>query len=115
MKTVPIIRIGICGLGTVGQGVWLHLSRVKPDLESRLGVKLELARASVRDLRKRRAVKIPAAKLTTDVLEVATDPNIDIVCELIGGTDLARDVTLAALSCGKVVVSANKALICKHG
>ena len=115
MKPVPLIRIGICGLGTVGQGVWRHLTRIRPELESRLGVKLELARASVRDLRKRRSVRVPASRLTTDVLSVATDPNIDIVCELIGGTTLARDVTLAALGCGKIVVSANKALICEHG
>lgn len=109
------IRIGICGLGTVGQGVWKHLSRIRPELEERLSVKLELTRASVRNLRKRRGVTLPAAKLTTDSLAVATDPNIDIVCELIGGTTMARDVTLAALACGKVVVSANKALISKHG
>ena len=115
MSPVTVIRIGVCGLGTVGQGVWKHLTRVRPELESRLGVKLELTRASVRDLRKRRGVKVPASKLTTDPLEVATDPNIDIVCELIGGTTLARDITLAALACGKVVVSANKALICAHG
>jgi homoserine dehydrogenase len=115
MKPVPLIRIGICGLGTVGQGVWRHLNRIRPDLERRLGVRLELARASVRDLRKRRSIKVPKGKLTVDSLSVATDPNIDIVCELIGGTTLARDVTLAALGCGKVVISANKALICDHG
>ena len=115
MNTPMVIRIGICGLGTVGQGVWKHLSRIRPELEARLGVKLELTRASVRDRRKKRSVTIPAGKLTTDSLAVATDPNIDIVCELIGGTTVARDVTLGALACGKVVVSANKALICKHG
>ncbi|MEO6876254.1 MAG: homoserine dehydrogenase [Opitutaceae bacterium] len=115
MSQPLIIRIGICGLGTVGQGVWKHLSRIRPELESRLDVKLELARASVRDRRKARSVKLPPGKLTTDPLSVATDPNIDIVCELIGGTTVARDVTLAALAGGKVVVSANKALICKHG
>jgi len=115
MNAPVVIRIGICGFGTVGQGVWKHLARAKPDLESRLGVRLELARASARDLKKKRAVKVPAGKLTDDPIEVAADPTIDIVCELIGGTDTARDVTLAALSMGKVVVSANKALICKHG
>ena len=114
-KPLPVIRIGICGLGTVGQGVWKHLSRIRPDLESRLGVKLELARASVRDLRKRRGVTVAARKLTTDPIAVATDPNIDIVCELIGGTTVARKVTLAALAAGKVVISANKALLCAHG
>jgi homoserine dehydrogenase len=109
------IRIGLCGLGTVGQGVWKHLSASRAQLESRLGVKLELHRAAVRDLKKKRAVRIPAARLTGDALAVATDPKVDIVCELIGGTGLAREVTLAALARGKIVVSANKALLCAHG
>ena len=109
------IRIGLCGLGTVGQGVWKHLSANRAELESRLGVKLELYRAAVRDLRKKRAVKVPASRLTTDALAVATDPRVDIVCELVGGTTLARRVTLAALASGKIVVSANKALLCTHG
>jgi homoserine dehydrogenase len=74
-----------------------------------------MARASVRDLRKKRTVNIGSARLTNDPFAIATDPSIDIVCELIGGTDTARDVTLAALALGKVVVSANKALISKHG
>jgi len=109
------INIGVCGFGTVGQGVWKHLSAHQAELESRVGVKLNLARAAVRDLRKARAVKIPKAKLTADPLAIANDPSIHIVCELMGGTKLARQVTLAALRHGKVVVSANKALICEHG
>jgi homoserine dehydrogenase len=60
-------------------------------------------------------VKIPAARVTDDALAVANDPSIQIVCELMGGTTLAREVTLAALRHGKIVVSANKALICEHG
>ncbi len=115
MSAPAIIRIGICGFGTVGQGVWKHFERSRVELESRLGVRLELARASVRDLKKKRPVPIAAAKLTDDPVAIAADPTIDIVCELIGGTDVARDVTLAALALGKIVVSANKALICKHG
>ena len=99
----------------MGQGVWKHIEANRAALESRLGVKLNLARASVRDLKKKRSVKVPAAKLTTDPLSIATDPSIHIVCELIGGTTLAREVTLAALGAGKTVVSANKALLCKHG
>ncbi len=112
---IPVVHIGICGLGTVGQGVWKHIESNRAALESRLGAKLNLARASVRDLKKARTVKVPAAKLTTDPLSIATDPAIHIVCELIGGTTLAREVTLAALKAGKTVVSANKALLCKHG
>ena len=109
------VNIGICGLGTVGQGVWKHITANRADLESRVGVKLSLARAAVRDLRKARAVRLPAAKLTDDPLSIARDPNIQIVCELMGGTKLAREVTLTALRNGKIVVSANKALICEHG
>lgn len=115
MSAPAVIRIGICGFGTVGQGVWKHFERSRAELESRLGIRLELVRAAARDLKKKRAVRVPASKLTDDPFSIATDPSIDIVCELIGGTDTARDVTLAALAMGKVVVSANKALICKHG
>ncbi|HTJ78133.1 MAG TPA: homoserine dehydrogenase [Rariglobus sp.] len=115
MSTLATVNIGICGLGTVGQGVWKHIESNRAALESRLGVKLNLARASVRDLDKKRAVRLPASKLTTDPLAIATDPAVHIVCELIGGTTLAREVTLAALKAGKTVVSANKALLCKHG
>lgn len=115
MSTPATVNIGICGLGTVGQGVWKHIESNRAALESRLGAKLVLARASVRDLSKKRSVKVPAAKLTTDPLSIATDPSIHVVCELIGGTKLAREVTLAALRAGKTVVSANKALLCEHG
>lgn len=115
MNKPAVINIGLCGLGTVGQGVWKHIERSLPELKARFGVKLELYRAAVKDLRKPRSVTIPEAKLTIDALSVATDPNVHIVCELIGGTTLAREVTLAALKAGKIVVSANKALICEHG
>ncbi len=109
------LNIGLCGFGTVGQGVWKHLNSHRAELEARLGVTLNLARASVRDLKKKRDVKIPARALTDDPLSIANDPSIHVVCELMGGTTLARQVTLAALKRGAVVVSANKALICEHG
>lgn len=115
MTEPSVINIGICGLGTVGQGVWKHIERSRSALESRLGVKLNLHRASVRDLRKKRGVRVPASKLTTDPLSIAADPAVHLVCELIGGTTLAREVTLTALRHGKTVVSANKALLCEHG
>lgn len=115
MSNAPVINIGICGLGTVGQGVWKHIERARPDFEARLGARLVLARASVRDLDKKRAVRLKADQLTTDPLSIATDPSIQIVCELIGGTTVARQVTLEALKRGKTVVSANKALLCAHG
>ncbi len=109
------MRIGFIGLGIVGQGVWKHIQRNRTALEHRLGVRLDLYRAAVRDRSKKRDIRIPKSFLTEDPMEIALDPKIDIVCELMGGTTLARKVTLAALQSGKVVVSANKALICSHG
>ena len=115
MSKQNVINIGLCGFGTVGQGVWKHLTRARADLETRLDVRLEVRRVAVKNLRRKRKIRIPLRKLTDDALSVATDPKIDIVCELMGGTDLARKVTLAALRAGKVVVSANKALISAYG
>ena len=115
MSDLPIVNIGICGLGTVGQGVWKHLTRSRATLEARLGARLRLKKASVRSLTKKRGVRVAPTKLTTDPMAVATDPSIQIVCELIGGTTVAKDVTIAALRLGKTVVSANKALVCGHG
>lgn len=115
MSNPRVIRISFCGLGTVGQGVWKHLSANRAEFQSRLGVQFELHRVAVRSLNRSRDVEIPAERLTTDALSVATDPETDIVCELMGGTGLAKEVTLAALRAGKIVVSANKALICDHG
>ena len=115
MTAPRTIGIGILGFGTVGQGVWKHLHEKQADLESRLSVKLDLRKASVRDLKKKRAVKIPASKLTNNPNEIIDDPKVHVVCELIGGTTKARELTLRALRLGKVVVSANKALLCEHG
>src|SRR5690625_4445667 len=115
MESKKVIKIGFLGLGTVGQGVWKHIDRNRGRLKTRVGADLQLHRAAVRDLKKQRPVAIPQERLTTDALSVATDPEIDIVCELMGGTDEARTLTLAALEKGKIVVSANKALLCEHG
>ncbi|MCC6415341.1 MAG: homoserine dehydrogenase [Opitutaceae bacterium] len=115
MSNHTVINIGLCGFGTVGQGVWKHLAQNRAELEARLGVSLRFPLIAVRDLRRKRPIKASAATFTTDPLAVATDPRIQIVCELMGGTTLARRVTLAALKAGKIVVSANKALICAHG
>jgi homoserine dehydrogenase len=115
MTSPRTINIGICGLGTVGQGVWKHFGRLRSDLEARLGARIVLRRAAVLDLERARTVKVPRSLLTTDAMAIATDPEIQIVCELMGGTAVARRVTLAALARGKIVVSANKALICAHG
>ena len=109
------IHIGFIGLGIVGQGVWKHIHHNRAELERRLGASLVLHRAAVRDTAEKRPVRIPASKLCNDPMSVATDPKVDIVCELMGGNTLAKEATLAALRCGKMVVSANKALLCLNG
>ncbi|MFP4281975.1 MAG: homoserine dehydrogenase, partial [Opitutales bacterium] len=116
MKTSrPKVRLGLVGLGVVGQGVWKHVRRFRRELASKAGAELVLHRAAVRDLSRVRDIRIPADKLTADALAVATDPEIDVVVEVMGGLRLAREVTLAALAKGKTVVTANKALLAEHG
>ena len=109
------MKIGFIGLGVVGQGVWKHILRHGEALKTRLGVELELYRAAVRDLSRPRLPEIPKSSLTEDPWSIVDDPEVDIVCELMGGTEIARELTLRAFQNGKTVVTANKALICDHG
>ena len=115
MDGKKIFRIGFIGMGTVGQGVWKHLWRDRDIMQRRFGAEYELAKACVRDINKKRDIEITRQQMTGDPYSVVNDPSIDIVCELMGGTDKALELTLAALKQGKVVVSANKAVICEHG
>ncbi len=108
-------NLGLVGGGTVGGGVFQAIQRNGALVASRLGVRLAVAKVAVRDLAKARAVKVPAAQLTTDWQSVVNDPGVDIVVELMGGTTTARSVVLQALKLGKPVVTANKALLSAHG
>lgn len=109
------VKIGLVGFGVVGQGVWKNIQQNRSALEARLGVSLDISKVVVRNLSRERLVQVPENILTTDPNEVLEDDSIDIVCELIGGTDEALTYTEKALKHGKIVVSANKALICEHG
>ena len=109
------IKIGLCGFGVVGQGVWKHLKQRQSELDQRLGASLEIVRIAVRDPAKERGMPLPPNLVTTDPYSIALDPEIQIVCELMGGTKVAREVTLSALRAGKIVVTANKALLSEHG
>ncbi|MBO5254502.1 MAG: homoserine dehydrogenase [Opitutales bacterium] len=110
-----VYRIGFIGMGTVGQGVWKHLQIDQERMQSRFGATYKLAKACVRDISKKRDIVISAEQMTEDPYDVVNDPSIDIVCELMGGTGKALELTLAALKQGKAVVSANKAVISKYG
>ncbi|MBI4659607.1 MAG: homoserine dehydrogenase [Verrucomicrobia bacterium] len=109
------VNVGMIGCGTVGGGVLQALQRNSPLMASRLGVKLSVAKVAVRHPRKVRAVAIPPSLITTDWENVVADPRINLVVELIGGTTMARKIILHALSAGKPVITANKALLSAHG
>ena len=115
MNETNTIRVGILGFGTVGQGTWKHLVENSGFWEKILGVGLVPARASVKSLEKERKVKVSKDVLTTDSRSIVDDPGIDLICELIGGIEEAKNLTLRAFLNGKSVVTANKALICEHG
>jgi len=101
----------------VGSGVWKILQEHGNLITSRTRdtVRLEIRKIAVRDLQKARDAEAPADLFTTELLEVVNDPSVDIVVELIGGTDAAFDLVAAALRAGKPVVTGNKALLAERG
>ncbi|MEZ4450710.1 MAG: homoserine dehydrogenase [Nannocystaceae bacterium] len=109
------ITLGVLGLGNVGAGCLRLLDDNRASIEGRLGASLEVRRVLVRDLGRRREVPTPSGLLTTDAAAILHDPEIDVVVELIGGTEAARSHILAALRAGKHVVTANKAVLAEHG
>ena len=107
------VKLGILGLGTVGTGtVQLLLDRTErhPLLQE-----IEILRVGVKNLEKSRDVQLPSGTLTSDLTSIVTDPNIDIVVELIGALEPARSLILQAINHGKHVVTANKAVISRFG
>ncbi|NWG86956.1 MAG: homoserine dehydrogenase [Hydrogenophilaceae bacterium] len=109
------INVGLLGLGTVGGGTLTVLRRNKEEIARRAGREIRVVQAAVRDLAKARAFAGEGLDLTTDPMVVVDNPEIDIVVELIGGIEPARELVLKAIQNGKHVVTANKALIAKHG
>jgi homoserine dehydrogenase len=109
------IGIGLLGLGTVGGGVAEVLAIRADSLAEQTGLPLILRKVLVRDVKKRRAVKLDPALLTDDPEEVLSHPEVDIVIELIGGEQPATEHIKRALTNGKHVVTANKEVIAKHG
>ncbi|MBD2038498.1 homoserine dehydrogenase [Leptolyngbya sp. FACHB-321] len=106
-------KIGLLGLGTVGTGTVQIL--LNPSQRHPLVQELELYRVGVRSLEKSRAVDLPPSIITTDLDAIVTDPDIDIVVEVMGGLEPARSLILKAIAHGKHVVTANKAAIARYG
>ena len=115
MSEKRVIRIGLLGFGVVGQGVWKNIEKNREALEFRLGACLEISQVVVKNATKQREVSVPTENYSTEPSRVVDNPEIDIVCELMGGVDEALELTRRALEQGKIVVTANKALICEYG
>ncbi len=112
MKT---INVGIIGFGTVGSGVHELLTVNSALIESRVGTGVVVKKIADLDIETDRGVPVQRSLLTTSASEVIQDPDIHIVVELAGGTGVAKDFILEAMSLGKHVVTANKALLATHG
>ena len=112
--SVERIGLGLLGCGTVGSEVARLLSRDHADLSARSGAKLELIKVGVKDVAKDRPA-IDKSLLTTDLASIVTDPSVSIVIEVMGGIEPARSLILQALNAKKSVITANKALLAKHG
>lgn len=109
------IRIGLLGCGNVGGALIALIERNGDEIATRTGVRLEITRVAVRSLSKDRQVAVDPELLTTDGLEVVAGRDVDLVVELIGGIEPAREFITAALEAGKPVVTGNKELLANVG
>ena len=109
------INVGLLGIGTVGGGTFNVLARNEAEITRRAGRPIRITKVADKNLELARQVTAGRAQVTDDAFSVVTDPEIDIVIELIGGYGIARELVLAAIANGKHVVTANKALLAVHG
>src|SRR5258708_15135632 len=110
------LKVGLAGLGTVGAGVMHLIEREQAALSARCGRPIEVVAVTAGSRAKKRAMNLKRIKWARDPVALATDPGIDVFVELIGGAaDPARAAIAAALGAGKSVVTANKALLARHG
>ena len=109
------LRVGMIGIGTVGAGTFRVLERNQAEIAARAGRGIEVVAVAARNLARAAAIVGEGVALTDDPLQVATHPEVDVLVEVAGGTGPARDWVLAAITHGKHVVTANKALLAEHG
>ena len=109
------INVGLLGIGTVGGGAYTVLKRNQQEIGRRAGCSITMKVVADKDLEKLRGIVGERALITANAFEVVENKDIDIVVELIGGTGVARELILKAISHGKHVVTANKALLAQHG
>jgi homoserine dehydrogenase len=109
------IRIGMLGCGTVGAATIRLLHDHADDIAMRAGCRVQVARVAVRDAARERDVPLPREAFTTDGVSIVEDPEIDVVCEVLGGVEPAKALLQRALAHGKSVVTANKELLATQG
>ena len=107
------LRIGLCGVGNVGGAVLKTLKSSSQLLEAQGGVRFDLVQVGAR--KGKAAVPFEGVNVSTSLEEVATNPNVDVLVEVIGGVDFAYDLVSKAIKEGKHIVTANKALLAIHG
>ena len=109
------IQVGILGLGVVGGGTIEVLRRNREEIARRAGREIRITHATARDIAKPRAFSLDGIELMADAEKLVTHPDIQIVCELVGGDTLTKALVLKAIESGKHIVTANKALLAMHG
>ncbi len=109
------VKVGILGLGTVGGGTVHVLQQNAEEIARRAGRGIVVTHACAKELNKTHPYSTDDIVLTEQLTELVNNPEIEIIVELLGGTTIAREMTLQAIANGKHVVTANKALIAKHG
>src|SRR5258705_8323150 len=112
MGNPQTFNIGLIGAGIVGGGVVKNLTRNADLIAERLGISLNLKWVCDKEESKLKGTSAPVSR---DAQQVIGDPDVHVIVELVGGTGFAKQVILDALNRGKVVVTANKALLAHHG
>ena len=115
MRDGDVVRVGLLGCGHVGSALVRLIDENAAAIEARSGVRLEIARVAVRNLSRERDVDLPAKIFTHDAASVVGDPDVDVVVEVIGGIEPARELIIEALKGGKPVITANKELLANVG
>ena len=105
------VKVGLLGFGNVGTGTYQTLQMNKEHIKETSGVDIEITKILVNDVNKKRTVETPAGVLTSNADDILTNPDIDIVVEVLGGIEPATSYMLKALNNGKHVVTANKAAV----
>lgn len=113
--TETVVRVGVLGCGNVGAALVKLVGERGDEIAARTGVRLRVTKVAVRSLSRERPIELGADVLTRDAAEVVTSDDVDVVVEVIGGIEPARQLILDALGAGKPVVTANKELLANHG